>query len=121
MPHAASTTEAKNGHNANNYDQNARFWVQIIRGNRDRYRTELTNSALLDSLGPVNGMRVLDAGCGEGYLTRQLASSGASALDCSDGQALGSEKILRADLVIPHPGATVAEVRAQLEREAFEC
>ena len=88
MPHSASATEAKNGHNANSYEQNAGFWVQIIRGNRDRYRTELTNSALLDSLGPVNGMRVLDAGCGEGYLARQLASSGASALGVDSSRNL---------------------------------
>lgn len=47
---------------------------------RHRYRIELTNSAILDSIGPVDGMRVLDAGCGEGYLTRQIASSGAHAL-----------------------------------------
>lgn len=88
MPHSTSATEAINGHNTNNYDQNADFWVQIIRGNRDRYRTELTNPALLDSLGTVNGMRVLDAGCGEGYLTRKLASSGANALGVDSSRNL---------------------------------
>jgi ubiquinone/menaquinone biosynthesis C-methylase UbiE len=88
MPHSTSATEAMNGHNTNNYDQNADFWVQIIRGNRDRYRTELTNPALLDSVGPVNGMRVLDAGCGEGYLTRKLALSGANALGVDSSRNL---------------------------------
>jgi len=88
MPHSTSATEAMNGHHTNNYDQNADFWVQIIRGNRDRYRTELTNPALLDALGPLNGIRVLDAGCGEGYLTRKLASSGANALGVDSSRNL---------------------------------
>ncbi len=82
MPHSAPATEAEKirTQGANTYDQNADFWIGIIRGNHDRYRTGLTNSAILESLGPVNGLRILDAGCGEGYLSRELASRGASVL-----------------------------------------
>jgi SAM-dependent methyltransferase len=60
------------------YDANASFWVQIIREHRDRYRTELTDPALLNAIGNTEGLRVLDAGCGEGYLSRILARNGAS-------------------------------------------
>ena len=35
--------------------------------------------ALLARLGEIRGLRVLDAGCGEGYLTRILAAAGADA------------------------------------------
>jgi ubiquinone/menaquinone biosynthesis C-methylase UbiE len=59
------------------YDTNAQFWVQIIREDRDKYRTELTNPAVLDAISPADGVRILDAGCGEGYLSRRLAEVGA--------------------------------------------
>jgi ubiquinone/menaquinone biosynthesis C-methylase UbiE len=55
------------------YDLNAKFWIKIIRENLDRYRTELTNPAVLDAVGDCSGSRLLDAGCGEGYLSRMFA------------------------------------------------
>jgi SAM-dependent methyltransferase len=59
------------------YDTNAEFWVEIIRNHRDKYREGLTNAAVLAAIGGPEGLRVLDAGCGEGYLSRKLADSGA--------------------------------------------
>lgn len=59
------------------YDENAGFWVKIIRENRDKYRTVLTNPAVIDVVGPADGLSVLDAGCGEGYMSRLLAGNGA--------------------------------------------
>jgi SAM-dependent methyltransferase len=59
------------------YDTNAEFWVEIIRNRRDKYREGLTNAAVLTAIGEPDGLTVLDAGCGEGYLSRKLASSGA--------------------------------------------
>lgn len=60
------------------WDENAQFWVQIIRENRDRYRTELTNRSVQDAVGQADGLRILDAGCGEGYLSRLFAERGAT-------------------------------------------
>jgi 2-polyprenyl-3-methyl-5-hydroxy-6-metoxy-1,4-benzoquinol methylase len=60
------------------WNANASFWVQIIREHRDKYRNELTDPAMLDAIGTVDGLAVLDAGCGEGYLARLLASRGAT-------------------------------------------
>ena len=60
------------------WDDNASFWVQIIREHRDKYRTELTDPAVLNAVGNTEGLRVLDAGCGEGYLSRILATRGAT-------------------------------------------
>ncbi|MGH3377211.1 MAG: class I SAM-dependent methyltransferase [Actinoallomurus sp.] len=51
-----------------------------MRERRDRYRTELTDAAVLDAVGPCAGWKVLDAGCGEGYLARSLASRGAEVI-----------------------------------------
>ena len=44
----------------------------------DRHREVLLNPVLLELLGSVQGRRILDAGCGEGYLSRILAERGAS-------------------------------------------
>jgi SAM-dependent methyltransferase len=61
------------------WEANAPFWVQIIRERRDKYRTELTDPAMFAAIGSPRGLEVLDAGCGEGYLARLLASGGARA------------------------------------------
>ena len=63
----------------NRYDANASFWVQIIREHRDKYRNELTDPAMLHAIGEPTGLKILDAGCGEGYLSRILAKKGANA------------------------------------------
>lgn len=69
------------------WEANAQYWVKIIRERRDRYRTDLTDGAVLDAIGSCEGRRVLDAGCGEGYLARTLASQGAdvTGVDVSQG------------------------------------
>lgn len=59
------------------YNANAGFWVQIIRQDRDRYRKRLTDPAVLSVIGEARGLAVLDAGCGEGYMSRTLAEHGA--------------------------------------------
>jgi 2-polyprenyl-3-methyl-5-hydroxy-6-metoxy-1,4-benzoquinol methylase len=66
---------AKDG--ASQWRDNAAFWVQIIQERRDRYRTELTDQAVFDAIGPCNGLTVLDAGCGEGYMSREIVRRGA--------------------------------------------
>ncbi|WP_322778785.1 class I SAM-dependent methyltransferase [Frankia sp. Cas4] len=59
------------------YSANAEYWKRIIRDGLDRYRTGLTDAAVLEAAGDVTGLSVLDAGCGEGYLARLLAAGGA--------------------------------------------
>ncbi|GAA2433152.1 class I SAM-dependent methyltransferase [Actinomadura vinacea] len=70
------------------WEANTDYWVKIIREGRDRYRTELTDRAVLDAIGPCAGLRVLDAGCGEGYLSRTLASMGAEVVGIDACQGL---------------------------------
>jgi SAM-dependent methyltransferase len=71
-PPAESTGEA-----ARRWEENAAFWVTIIREHRDRYRTELTDPAMYEAIGDCGGSVVLDAGCGEGYLAREIRRLGA--------------------------------------------
>ncbi|XVQ09916.1 class I SAM-dependent methyltransferase [Spirillospora sp. CA-255316] len=70
------------------WEANAEYWVKIIREGRDRYRTELTDAAVLDAIGPCAGLRVLDAGCGEGYLSRTLSAKGAEVVGVDAAQGL---------------------------------
>jgi 2-polyprenyl-3-methyl-5-hydroxy-6-metoxy-1,4-benzoquinol methylase len=62
----------------NRWDLNASFWVRIMREQRDRYRNELTDPAMLHAIGQPDGLAALDAGCGEGYFSRILARNGAT-------------------------------------------
>lgn len=59
------------------YARNAEFWIDIVRDRLDPYQTQLTDPALLAAVGDCTGLDVLDAGCGEGYLTRELVRRGA--------------------------------------------
>lgn len=59
------------------WEANAPFWIQIIREHRDRYRAELTDPAIMEAIGSASHRAILDAGCGEGYLSRALAKAGA--------------------------------------------
>ncbi|MBL1080086.1 class I SAM-dependent methyltransferase [Nocardia sp. 2] len=59
------------------YTRNAEFWIGVIREGLDPYQRELTDPALYAAIGDPAGLDILDAGCGEGYLARELAARGA--------------------------------------------
>ena len=54
------------------WDANARAWTRAVRERRIASRTAGTDAALLDTLGSLAPGRLLDAGCGEGWLIRAL-------------------------------------------------
>ncbi|SDY46384.1 Methyltransferase domain-containing protein [Saccharopolyspora shandongensis] len=54
----------------------------------DFCRRHLLNASLLRLLGQLDGVRVLDAGCGHGYLSRMLADRGAEVVGVEPAQAL---------------------------------
>lgn len=52
----------------------AQYWVDAIRNNRDTVRKYVTNPALFSRLESLESdLKVLDCGCGEGYVSRELA------------------------------------------------
>lgn len=66
-------------------DESIKVWSQMPPENvtsfgdeGDLARRLLLNPALFALLGDVTGKRILDAGCGQGYLCRLLAKRGAS-------------------------------------------
>lgn len=92
------------------YTENANFWVKIIRDHLDRYRSELTDRAVLEAVGPTDGLTVLDAGCGEGYLSRIFAQNGADAIGvdaCADLVKSAQELATDAGLPIDYHVGTV--------------
>jgi ubiquinone/menaquinone biosynthesis C-methylase UbiE len=61
--------------------------------------TQYVYTQMRDALGDLNGKHVLEVGCGEGWITRDLAQRGAivSAFDISPQAAENTRKILAAD------------------------
>ncbi len=74
------------------WEESADAWIN--RG-ADTNRTHLLDPAMLDCLGHVSGLRILDIGCGEGRFCRMLAASGAR----TTGGDLTGELIRRAKCV----------------------
>jgi SAM-dependent methyltransferase len=60
------------------WERNADFWIRIIRERLDPFRSQLTDAEVLRAIGPCSGAMILDAGCGEGYMSRALAQKGAN-------------------------------------------
>jgi len=60
------------------WEGNAENWTRLSRAGHDVYRDALNTPAFLAMLPPVNGLRGLDIGCGEGTNTHRLAEQGAA-------------------------------------------
>jgi SAM-dependent methyltransferase len=58
------------------WDNNAEPWHRFF-GEKDLNRCDLLDPIILEVLGDIKGKHILDAGCGDGYLSRKLASRGA--------------------------------------------
>lgn len=64
------------------WDRNALEWVKQLRAGNDRVREEYNIPAFMDFVGPVAGLAVADLACGEGDVSRRLASAGAEVWAC---------------------------------------
>ncbi|MNW33907.1 Malonyl-[acyl-carrier protein] O-methyltransferase [compost metagenome] len=60
------------------WDMHAENFTAKYTEEGDRSREVLLNPALQACMGPLGGKKVLDAGCGEGYLSRKMVKAGAS-------------------------------------------
>ncbi len=59
------------------WDDASESWADFVREEKDHYRMEMNNPAILRMIGNVEGKHVLDLCCGEGYNARILAKKGA--------------------------------------------
>jgi 2-polyprenyl-3-methyl-5-hydroxy-6-metoxy-1,4-benzoquinol methylase len=79
----------------------------------DFSKRHLLNPVLLRMLGDVCGLRILDAGCGHGYLSRMLAARGAQVTGIEPAQALhdyATEKEAREPLGIRYVQADLCRL-----------
>ena len=83
------------------WQKNAEFWIKIIRKGLDPYRLKVTNKAILELLKGEKELRILDAGCGEGYLARILAKLGHKvwAIDFCPELIKAAEKLEKKELL----------------------
>ena len=58
------------------WHRNARPWITAVQQNRIESRRLVTNRAILDTVKSLDVQSVLDIGCGEGWLVRQLSATG---------------------------------------------
>ena len=57
---------------ARSWEANASLWVRAVRGNRIASRAAATDAAIVAAIAARRPQRVLDIGCGEGWLVRRL-------------------------------------------------
>jgi len=58
------------------WESNAGAWTRTVREGRIESRRQVTDRAVLDAIRACAPRRVLDIGCGEGWLARALAGAG---------------------------------------------
>jgi 2-polyprenyl-3-methyl-5-hydroxy-6-metoxy-1,4-benzoquinol methylase len=56
--------------------QNAEPWISAVRNNQIESRSLITNKTILDIISEKKPQKVLDIGCGEGWLSRALHKAG---------------------------------------------
>jgi ubiquinone/menaquinone biosynthesis C-methylase UbiE len=61
------------------WESNAKSFTELISNQGTPHHREILNPCVEQLLGNVKGKKLLDAGCGEGYLTRYYAQRGANA------------------------------------------
>jgi len=60
----------------NSWKKNASPWIKAIENSEIQSRIEITNRAIVEAVIAEKPQTVLDVGCGEGWLIRQLADHG---------------------------------------------
>lgn len=70
------------------WQRNAAPWTAAVRGQHIESRRRITDQAIVDAVTRHAPRRVLDAGCGEGWLTRRLAALGMDVLGVDAEPAL---------------------------------
>ena len=73
------------------WDEAVKVWVEKVRSGDDVYREFMNGPAFRGVVGDVEGLRVLDLACGEGYWARVFAGIGAKVVGVDfSGEMLGA-------------------------------
>lgn len=77
------------------WESNAESFTDLIAGTGTPHHMQILNPCVEELLGDVRGKKLLDAGCGEGYLARYYAKKGAivTAVDLSEHLIKTSKKL----------------------------
>jgi 2-polyprenyl-3-methyl-5-hydroxy-6-metoxy-1,4-benzoquinol methylase len=104
------------------WNEGAESWVEFVRSGKNYYSEYLNGPALKRMIGDVEGKKVLDMGCGEGYCSRFFAKAGAEVTGIDLSEALikaAVEEEERNPLGIKYFAADVANLN-MLESESFD-
>jgi 2-polyprenyl-3-methyl-5-hydroxy-6-metoxy-1,4-benzoquinol methylase len=58
------------------WSENSELWTEAVRANAIASRRLVTNDAIIKAVLEYGGSRILDVGCGEGWLSNELAQRG---------------------------------------------
>ncbi|MFX1492084.1 MAG: class I SAM-dependent methyltransferase [Promethearchaeota archaeon] len=110
------------GSDREQWNNAAESWVEFIRSGKNYYSEYLNGPALKQMMGRVEGLKVLDIGCGEGHFSRFFARAGAkvTAIDFSEAliqAALAEES--RDPLGITYVATDAANLQ-MLESKSFD-
>lgn len=85
------------------WSRNVAPWIQAVRGEEIQSRTLATNKAIVDVVLDLRPRTVLDIGCGEGWLARELGRAGVDVLgidavpafiEAAENEGIGRYRVL---------------------------
>jgi ubiquinone/menaquinone biosynthesis C-methylase UbiE len=100
----------------------ADYWIPLVRDGKDLWRKYLNAPAFTKMIGDVQGLRLLDMACGDGYFSRFYAKAGAivTGIDFSENQiAAAQAEESRTPLGIQYQVAD-ASIMNNIESESFD-
>ncbi|MFX1508861.1 MAG: class I SAM-dependent methyltransferase [Promethearchaeota archaeon] len=107
-------------HLLNQWQANAKVYSELIKGKGTPHHQYILNPCVEKLMGDVHGLRILDAGCGEGYLSRFYAQKGADVVGVDFSQSLvDRSKKLSARLPIEYVQADLCELK-EFAAEEFD-
>ena len=83
--------KSKEGAISESWDDNAGAWTAAVREGRIESRVRLTNAVVVNAVRDTGAARILDVGCGEGWLCRAVSEFGVAAAGFDGSAALIAE------------------------------
>jgi len=89
------------------WNGNSEEWIRLVNEKKDPHRDGLLDPWMLDVIGDVSGLKVIDLGCGEGRFCRMLTERGADVtgidfvprfIEYAEAHRAGSESYLLGDM-----------------------